>query len=105
MCMSVHTHTCYKYASMSCIHSILSGGISLPKCTRTSILELLAEPVLHGSVASIGGERRCGPLIRLRRYAEYDPGFVRGDPSPFSTGLPLARGPYTGRTYLIPFFS
>jgi hypothetical protein len=64
-------------------HSILSGGISLPKYTRTSILELLAGPVLHGSITNIGGDHRYGRLIRIRRYAEYDPSFVRGDLSLF----------------------
>jgi hypothetical protein len=59
-------------------HSIMSGGISLPKCTRTSTLELISVLVLHESVASIGGEHRCGMLIRLRRCAGYDPRFVRG---------------------------
>jgi hypothetical protein len=47
----------------------MSGGISLPKYIRTSIVELLVEQVLYGLVTNIGGE--------------YDPDFVRGDPSPF----------------------
>jgi hypothetical protein len=63
-------------------HSIMSGDISLPQFTRTSTLELIAVLVLHESVASTGGEHRCGLLIRLRRCAGYDPRVVRGDPSP-----------------------
>ncbi len=54
-----------------------------PEIHKTFILELITESDLHGSVVIIGGEYRCGPLIRLHRYVEYDPGFVRGDPSPF----------------------
>jgi hypothetical protein len=61
----------------------MSGGIFLPKYIRTSILDLLTEPVLHGFVTNIGGDHRCGPMIRFHRYVEYAPGFVQGDPSPF----------------------
>jgi hypothetical protein len=64
-------------------HSISSGGISLPRCTRISILELPAGPVLHGSVASIGGGHLCELLIGLHMYAVYDQGFVWGDSFPF----------------------
>ena len=59
----------------------MSVGISLPICTKASILELLAVPAQHGSVASIGGEHRYGLLIGLRKYAGYALDFVRGDPS------------------------
>jgi hypothetical protein len=63
-------------------HSIMSGDISLPKCTRTSTLDLIVVLVLHESVVIIGGEHRCGLLIRFHMCAGYDPRFVRGDPSP-----------------------
>ena len=49
----------------------MSGDISLPICTRTSILELLVVPDLHGPVSSIGGEHRYGLLIGLRKYVGY----------------------------------
>jgi len=63
--------------------STIFGGIDLPKYTGTSTLELVVVPILHESVVIIGGEHRCGLLIRLRRHAGYDPTFVQGDPSPF----------------------
>ena len=63
-------------------HSIMSGGISLPKYTRTSTVDLITVLVLHELVTNIGDEHRCGLLIRLHRCAGYDPRFVRGDPSP-----------------------
>ena len=62
-------------------HSIMSGDISLPICTRTSILELIVVPALHGSVVSIGGEHQYGLPIRLRKYVGYALKFVLGDPS------------------------
>jgi hypothetical protein len=62
-------------------HSKASGCISLPRCIRISMLELPTGPVLHGSVASIDGGHPCGLMRGFHRYAGYDPGFVRGDPS------------------------
>ena len=59
--------------------------IFLPRCIKTSILEPLAVPALHVSVASIGVEHRCGllsMLIGLHKYAGYALRFAQGDPSP-----------------------
>jgi hypothetical protein len=63
-------------------HPKSSEGISLLRCTRISLLETPAGSVLHGSGASIGGEHLCGLMRGLRKRAEYEKGFVRGDPYP-----------------------
>ena len=58
-------------------HSILSGDISLPKCTKTSILELLTVLTHHGSVVSIGDEHQCGLVIMFHRCVGYALRFLR----------------------------
>ena len=55
---------------------------SQTKGSVSSILEALAVPIPHGSVANIGDEHRCVLLIRLRKYVGCDPAFVREGPSP-----------------------